>query len=116
MRLFALEYFRQFIQVDLIHFCDAKKKAQLKIINQLGPFIFNKREAWKEADNILGHQLKLKNSFYWAPYDPNHFISYRKVKNKLLAYVHRTIPEIQQYANQQEWLEGTLFEVISEEE
>jgi len=27
MRLFALEYFRQMINADLVHFCNAKKKA-----------------------------------------------------------------------------------------
>jgi len=95
MRLFALEYFRQFIHSDLTHFCNAKKKLQLKIRNQLGPFIFNKREAWEQADKVLGEQLKLKQSLYWAPYDPNHFISYRKVSNKLTAYVHHKIPEIE---------------------
>lgn len=58
----------------------------------------------------------LKQSFYWAPYDPEHFISYRKVKNKHTAYAHHKIPEIQQYANQQEWVEGTLVEQITEEE
>ena len=94
MRLSALEYFRQFISSDLTHFYATKKKAQLKLRNQLGPFAFNKREAWEEADKILGEKLKLKQTFYWAPYDPDHFISYRKVKNKLTAYVHHKIPEI----------------------
>jgi len=116
MRLFALEYFRQFISSDLTHFYGARKMAQLKIRNQLGPFIFNKREASEEVDKILGEQLMLKQSFYWAPYDPEHFISYRKVKNKLTTYVHHQIPEIQQYANQKEWIEGTLVEEITEEE
>ena len=95
MRLFALEYFKQFIGSDLTHFYGARKKAQLKIRNQSGPFIFNKREAWEEADRILRDQLNLKQSFYWEPYDPEHFISYRKLKNKLTTYVHHQIPEIQ---------------------
>ena len=116
MRLFALEYFRQFIHADLTHFCNAKKKAQLKIRNQLGPFVFNKREAWEEADKILGEQLKLKQSFYWAPYDPNHFISLRRIKYRLAAYEHCTIPQIEQFANQQEWVKGTLVEEFTEEE
>jgi len=33
MRLFALEYFRQMIHADLTHFCNVKKKAQLRIKN-----------------------------------------------------------------------------------
>jgi len=82
----------------------------------LGPFIFNKREAWEEADKILRDQLMLKQSFHWSPYDPEHFISYRRVKNKLTGCVHHKIPQIQQYANQQEWVEGTLVKEITEEE
>ena len=70
MRLFALEYFRQFSHADLVHFHGKNKKAQLKIRTQLGPFVFNKREeAWKDVDNMLGKELMLKQSFYWAPYD-----------------------------------------------
>jgi len=54
MRLFALEYFRRFGNVDMVQFYSRNKKAQLKIKHQLGPFIFNKREeAWEEADKIL---------------------------------------------------------------
>lgn len=30
--------------------------------------------------------------------------------------VHHRIPEIEQYANQEEWVEGTLIEEISEQE
>jgi len=54
IRLFSLEYFRQLINSDLTHLYNAKKKAQLKIRNQLGPFILNKREAWEDTDKILG--------------------------------------------------------------
>ena len=73
-------------------------------------------EAWEEVDKVLRDQPLLKQIFYWAPYDPEHFISYRKVKNKLTGYVHHKIPKIQKYANQQEWVEGTLVEEITEEE
>jgi len=58
----------------------------------------------------------LKQSFHWSPYDPKHFISFRRVKNKLTGYVHHKIPEIEQYDNQQEWVEGTLVEELTEEE
>ena len=90
----------------------------MKIINQLGPFVFNKREeAWKDADKMLREEMLLKQSFYWAPYDPEHFISFRRVKNKLSGYAHQPIPHIEQYANLPEWVEGSLDdEQISEEE
>ena len=100
MRLFSLEYFWQFGNVDMIHFYGRSKKAQLKIRHQLGPFIFNKREeAWEEADKMLKDFLWLKTSFYWAPYDPNHFISLRRIKYRLAGYEHCSIPQIEQYAN-----------------
>jgi len=66
MRLFALEYSSQLINAYLTHFCNVKKKAQLRIRNQLGPFIINKREAWEDADKILGEVLKLKKSLWWV--------------------------------------------------
>lgn len=99
MRLFSLEYFRMLINVDLTHFCSAKKKAPLRIKNHLGPFVIHKREAWEDADKILGEQLKLKKFFWWVPYDPNRFISDRKVRNMLSVYVHHRIPEIEQFTN-----------------
>ena len=43
MRLFALEYFRQIINFDEVHFLFSKKKTQFKVKNQMGPFIFNNR-------------------------------------------------------------------------
>jgi len=78
MRLFSLEYFRQFISSYLTHFYEAKKKAQLKLRNQLGPLIINKKEGWKDAEHILSEWLKLKRSFWWVPYDPQGFINDRK--------------------------------------
>lgn len=83
MRLFALEYFRQMINAELIHFCNVKKKAQLRIKNQLGPFVCNTREAWKVVEKIREEQLKLQKSFEWKPYDPNSFICDRRMKNRL---------------------------------
>lgn len=116
MRLFSLEYFRQSLNSDLTHFYGAKKRAHLKLRSQLGPFIINKKEGWQDDDKILGEQLTLKRSFWWVPYDPQGFIYNRKVKNRLSAYKNLRIPNIEQSANQDEWVEGTLVEEITEEE
>lgn len=94
MRLFALEYYRQFINSDLTHFHSAKKKAHLKFKDQLGPFVMNKKEGWKDADWILSEKLKLKRSFWWVPHDPFGIINARKIKYRLSAYDHCKIPEI----------------------
>jgi len=116
MRLFALEYFRQIIYEDLTHFCNVKKKAQLRIKNQLGPYVIISRDAWEDAEKILEYHFRLKKSFEWVSYDPCSFISDRRVRNRLSVYVHHRIPKIEQYANQEEWVEGTLIEEISEHE
>jgi len=59
MRLFSLDYYRQTINSDEVHFVKAKKKAQLRLKDQLGPFICNSREIGKEVEEIL-QRLKLK--------------------------------------------------------
>lgn len=86
----------------------AKKKAQLKIKDHLGPFICNKRRAWKEAEEIL-ERMRLKKSFICL-YDPHSFICDRRQKHKLSPYIHHRIPEMEQYENQNKWVEGTLIE------
>ena len=115
MRLFALEYFRQFGNVDQVHFHSKNKNVQLKVRNELGPFLYNKREeGWKEADRIL-EALQLQTSFCWVPYYPNHFITLRRVKYKLGSYDHIRLPHIEKYANLLSWKEGTLEEAITRE-
>jgi len=37
------------------------------------------------------------------------------MKNKLSPYFHHRIPEIEQYANMDEWREGTLVEMDSDQ-
>ena len=116
MRLFSLEYFRQFGNADMVHFHSENKKVQLKVRNRLGPFIYNKREeAWQESNTIL-KCLELQTSFLWITYDPNHFISLRRVKYKLASYDHVRLPHIEKYANLLRWKEGTLEEASTKEE
>jgi len=58
----------------------------------------------------------LKRSFWWVPYDPDGFLNARKIKYRLSAYDHYRIRDIEQYANQEEWVQGTLVEEFSQEE
>lgn len=100
----------------MIHFCSVKKKAQLRIKSQLGPFICNSREVEREAENILQSHYKFQRTFCWVPYDPFGCISEKRIKNKSSPYIHHRIPDIEQYANQDEWVEETLVEEESEED
>lgn len=76
----------------------------------------NKKEGGQDANQILGEKLKLKRSFWWVPYDPDGFISARKVKYRLTSYEHCKIPQIEQFANQDEWMQGTLTKEFTQEE
>lgn len=49
VRIFALEYIRQMINVDEIHFVAAKKKSQFRIKSEIGPFIYNSRATGEEV-------------------------------------------------------------------
>jgi len=58
----------------------------------------------------------LKKIFWWVPYDPNSFISDKKVRNRLSTCIHHNIPEVEQYANQDEWVGGTLVKELTQQE
>jgi hypothetical protein len=53
VRIFSLEYIRQMINSDDIHFVAFKKKQQLRIKGQIGSFICNNRAAGEEANKLL---------------------------------------------------------------
>ena len=69
MRVFSLEYIRQILNSDSINLLVAKKKTQFKLKNQVGPFIWNHREAGIEASKQL-LEYKFEEIFLWN-YDPN---------------------------------------------
>jgi hypothetical protein len=66
------------VNSDDIHFVAAKKKQQLRIMIQIGPFIYNNRSAGEEADNLLKH-MRFTQSSIWS-YDPFGVISKLKFK------------------------------------
>jgi hypothetical protein len=109
VRIFALEYIRQIMNLDDIHFVSLKKKQQLRIKGQIGSFICNIRGAGEEADRML-KEMKFFMSFPWH-YDPYRVISEMRVKNKNIPYIHEAKPEIEKFANQTVWVPNTLVEV-----
>jgi hypothetical protein len=108
VRIFSLEYIRQMINSDDIHFVSLKKKQQLRIKGKIGSFICNSRGVGEEADRFL-KEMKFDASFLWH-YDPCGIISEMRVKNKNIPYVHSPKPEIEKFANQTEWEVNTLEE------
>ena len=77
MRIFSLEYIRQMMNVEDVHFVSRKQKDQFKLKAQFDPFITNTRSAGREVDNLL-KQMKFKLSFSWS-YDPLWIISIVRV-------------------------------------
>ena len=109
VRVFALEYIRQCMNSDDIHFVPFKKKQQLRLKTQIGPFICNNRGVGDEADKLL-KDMKFPTSFVWH-YDPYGIISDMRLKNKTGPYAHEPRPEIEKFANQTEWEPDTLEDV-----
>jgi hypothetical protein len=109
VRIFSLEYIRQMINSDDIHFVSLKKKQQLRIKGKIGSFICNSRGVGEEADRFL-KEMKFEVSFLWH-YDPCGIISEMRVKNKNVPYVHISKPEIERFVNQMEWEPNTLEEI-----
>jgi hypothetical protein len=108
MRIFSLDYIRQVINLDEIHFVVAKMKSQFRINTQIGPFICNSRVAGKEAD-ILLRWMKFPVIFTWS-YDPFGIISELRTKQKTTPYVHTQRAYIERYMNPAEWEVNTLQE------
>ena len=109
VRIFALEYIRQIMNSDDIHFVSLKKKQQLWIKGQIGSFICNSRGAGEEEDKML-REMKFFTSFTWH-YDPCRIIYEMRMKNKNVPYAHESKPEIEKFANQTEWEPDTLMDV-----
>jgi hypothetical protein len=65
IRIFSLEYIRQMINSDDIHFVAFKKKQQLRIKGQIGYFICNNRAAGEEANKLL-KEMKFNLKFSLA--------------------------------------------------
>jgi hypothetical protein len=105
VRIFSLEYIRQMINSDDIHFVAFKKKQQLRIRGQIGSFICNNRAAGEEANKLL-IEMKFSTSFPWH-YDPCGIIAETRLKNIISPYAHVPKPEIEKFMNQTEWEENT---------
>lgn len=65
MKIFALEYIRQMINADEIHFVVAENKFQFKMKSQIGPFICNSRPIGEEVDIRL-REMNFTHSFTWS--------------------------------------------------
>jgi len=93
VRIFALQYLKQRLNENEVHFVAAKRKSQFKLKTQVGPFICNTRAAGEEVDKML-KEMKFFVSFSWS-YDPLGVISKLRVENNFTPYHHTARPEIE---------------------
>lgn len=93
VRTFTLEYLRQRLNADEVHFVAAKNKSQFKLKAQVGPLIYNTRAAREEANKLL-KEMKNSLNFSWS-YDPLGVISKLKVEDKFTPYHHTTRPKME---------------------
>ena len=80
MRIFVVECIRYMFNSDDIHFIATKKKQQLRIKTQIGPFICNNISTGEEAYNLL-KQMRFTHSSTWS-YDPFGVISELRIKQR----------------------------------
>jgi hypothetical protein len=109
VRIFSLEYIRQIINSDDIHFVPLKKNQHLRIKRQIGSFICNNRGVGEEADRMM-REMNFSMSFPWH-YDPCGIISEMRVRNKNIPYVHESRPEVEKFASKTAREPNTLVEV-----
>ena len=101
MRIFALEYLRQTLKVDQLHFTPVKKGFILKLPTTIGPFIVNSRHALPIVETLL-KGMDLRQGKAW-PYDPKGIISNKRRKMKSTAYAHKSKHFIEWRANLDTW-------------
>ena len=97
MRLFALEFIRQSLNIDQVHFVPMKKGHLFKLPMFVGPFVVNMRQAFNEASRML-EDMHLLLSEKWA-YDPHQVISNRRVENGYSTFIHDNEPKLENLAN-----------------
>jgi len=62
MRLFSLKYYRQMLNSDQVRFTKAKKKAQLRIKDHLGPFVCNNSVGFNPVQKLLASEFLNKEN------------------------------------------------------
>lgn len=93
MIIFSLEYIRQMINMDDLHFVSRKRKSQFKIKSNIGSFICKPRSTGVEADTLL-KKMNFQPSFTWF-YDPFSIIYALRAELKMSLYNHTPRSEIE---------------------
>ena len=95
--IFALEFIRQSLNADQVHFLPMKKGFMFKFPMSVGPFVVNMRQAFDEVSKKL-EETHLLLGEKW-PYDPHIVISQRRIENGYSAFSHVSRPDQEKLEN-----------------
>jgi hypothetical protein len=97
-RIFALEYVRQRLNSDEIHFVPNKYEVTFKLKKEVGPFIVNTRSTLQVTANMLS-TLGLQQGEPWNS-DPRGIISSKIISHGQSPYQHQQKEQLELLANQ----------------
>ena len=108
MRIFSLEFIKESLNVEQLHFFPAKKGNMFKLGKFLGSFVVNSRHAFKVVESLL-KKINFELGYFWN-YDPHGVIAQRREKIKSSTYEHEYRPQIEWKANHDSWPMDTEIE------
>ena len=101
MSVFYLEFIRQSLNVDDIHFIPRRKRTNFKPKREVGPFIVVNRLALQFVEAMLqGLGLELGES--WQ-YDPLGVINAKRLQFEITGYEYQSRPDPKQNMNLNRW-------------
>jgi hypothetical protein len=86
-RIFALEFIRQRLNYDYIHFVSRKYKANFKLNKDIGHVIVNARSTMQVATNLVS-AMGFPQGEPWK-YDPHSVISSKRISHGKTPYQHQ---------------------------
>jgi hypothetical protein len=97
-QIFSLEYVRQRLNSNEIHFVSNKYKASFKLKKEVGPFIVNTRSTLQVTTKFLS-TLGFQQGEPWN-YDPHGIISSKRISHGQAPYQHQQKTELELLENQ----------------
>jgi hypothetical protein len=107
MRIFSLEFIRQSLNVDEVHFIPRRKKTNFKPKREIGPFIVHSRSTLQVLETML-QELGLEQGTTWQ-YDPLGVINNKRLELDISTYKHQSKPDLEQIRNLDTWEEIQNF-------
>jgi hypothetical protein len=109
-----LEFIRQSLDVDDIHFIPRRKRTNFKPKREVGPFIVVNRSTLQVVEAML-QGLGLKQGEAWK-YDPLGVINAKRLEFEITGYEHQSRPDLEQLRNLDSWQEVQNRSLSSQDE